>query len=347
MLLSCSSDDDSIPGWPWTDPEEKPETPEPEDPYPDLINAGWTNVGADYGELPSYIAVYKAPSSLVDKKVVAYIAIADLANGGNFDVLGDLGWCDDANITNFGAEAVFTPSQFYDASKAPVIVNGGLFFSAEKTDGNIFYISQSLAMRESNLMAVNQTYWVQDWSSDPLVIWYPTIGAFLQKADGTCEATWTYTLSSGTTYCYPAPADNALDKAPLDVPSATFPEGATELNAVKGIGGVSVLVKGGEIKDTWKQELMDVSADSNQPRTAIGYTADKKLILFVCEGRNMTEGVAGLTTADEAQIMKALGCTEALNLDGGGSSCMLINGKETIQPSDGSQRAVLTGIRMY
>ena len=35
-----------------------------------------------------------------------------------------------------------------------------------------------------------------------------------------------------------------------------------------------------------------------------------------------------------AQIFKKLGCLEALNLDGGGSSCMLVNGKETIKPSD-------------
>jgi exopolysaccharide biosynthesis protein len=32
--------------------------------------------------------------------------------------------------------------------------------------------------------------------------------------------------------------------------------------------------------------------------------------------------------------MLDLGCVEAMNLDGGGSSCMLVNGKETIKPSD-------------
>ena len=96
--------------------------------------------------------------------------------------------------------------------------------------------------------------------------------------------------------------------------------------------------------NTWEDELQDVAANSQQPRTAIGYNAtDNKLIFFVCEGRNMTEGVAGLTTAQVAAILKAQGCTEALNLDGGGSSCMLINGIETIKPSDGHQRAVLDG----
>ena len=41
-----------------------------------------------------------------------------------------------------------------------------------------------------------------------------------------------------------------------------------------------------------------------------------------------------------AQRMKDLGCTEALNLDGGGSTCLLVDGKSTVQESDGSQRPV-------
>ena len=78
--------------------------------------------------------------------------------------------------------------------------------------------------------------------------------------------------------------------------------------------------------DTYKDEMLDVSAASAQPRTAIGYDAtNNKLIFFVCEGRQMTDGVAGLTTAQVATILKALGCSEALNLDGGGSSCMAVS----------------------
>ena len=74
--------------------------------------------------------------------------------------------------------------------------------------------------------------------------------------------------------------------------------------------------------------------------TAIGVTADNRLVLFVCEGRDMTEGVKGYSTEDVAKILLEFGCTEAINLDGGGSSCLLVNGLETIQPSDGAQRPV-------
>ncbi|HMT73686.1 MAG TPA: phosphodiester glycosidase family protein, partial [Chitinophagaceae bacterium] len=66
---------------------------------------------------------------------------------------------------------------------------------------------------------------------------------------------------------------------------------------------------------------------------------DNKLIILVVEGRNSNAG--GATLTQEAQILKDIGCWEALNLDGGGSSCLLINGKETIKPSDKSgQRPV-------
>ena len=64
------------------------------------------------------------------------------------------------------------------------------------------------------------------------------------------------------------------------------------------------------------------------------------MILFVCEGRGMTDGVAGMTFEEEAKVLMALGCKAALNLDGGGSSCMLIQGQQTIKVSDGSERPI-------
>ena len=72
----------------------------------------------------------------------------------------------------------------------------------------------------------------------------------------------------------------------------------------------------------------------------MGYTADGKLIILVIEGRNVGKA-EGADLVQEATILKNIGCIEALNLDGGGSSCMLINGKETIKPCDKTgQRAV-------
>jgi exopolysaccharide biosynthesis protein len=105
------------------------------------------------------------------------------------------------------------------------------------------------------------------------------------------------------------------------------------------IGGGPTLVHDGKVWITNKEEQMFTEVDKEKtPRTAMGYTLDNRLIILVIQGRS--KGIAdGATLLQEARILKSLGCHEALNLDGGGSSCMLINGRETITPSDpGGQR---------
>ncbi|HEX2607236.1 MAG TPA: phosphodiester glycosidase family protein, partial [Flavisolibacter sp.] len=107
------------------------------------------------------------------------------------------------------------------------------------------------------------------------------------------------------------------------------------------IGGGPVLLSGGEVKITNNEELKfsGKAIQDKHPRTAIGYTADNRVVILVIEGRNPE--ASGATLEQEAYLLKKLGCVEGLNLDGGGSSCLLINGKETIKPSDKEgQRAV-------
>ena len=107
------------------------------------------------------------------------------------------------------------------------------------------------------------------------------------------------------------------------------------------IGGGPVLVQNGRIDIANNEEMKFAGKgiDDKHPRTAMGYTADRKLVILVVEGRNQTAG--GATLKQLARIMVDLGCIEAINLDGGGSSCLLVNGKETIRPSDREgQRAV-------
>jgi exopolysaccharide biosynthesis protein len=65
----------------------------------------------------------------------------------------------------------------------------------------------------------------------------------------------------------------------------------------------------------------------------MGYTPQGQLIYLVVEGRFPGKS-EGATLPELANILKDLGCIEALNLDGGGSSAMLVNGKPTITPSD-------------
>lgn len=96
------------------------------------------------------------------------------------------------------------------------------------------------------------------------------------------------------------------------------------------ISGGPYLVKNSEVfVDTAEQKLGAIGG--RNPRSAIGYTADNDLILVAVDGRE--ESSVGLTLTELASFMKSIGCTNAMNLDGGGSTIMYVNGKIVNSPA--------------
>jgi exopolysaccharide biosynthesis protein len=95
------------------------------------------------------------------------------------------------------------------------------------------------------------------------------------------------------------------------------------------ISGGPYLVKDNEIFiDMTAQRLQSIGG--RNPRTAIGYTKDNDLIFVTADGR---EGSSiGLTLVELAKLMQSLGCTNAINLDGGGSTVMYVNGQIVNHP---------------
>jgi hypothetical protein len=82
------------------------------------------------------------------------------------------------------------------------------------------------------------------------------------------------------------------------------------------------------------------------PRTAMGITADhRKLVWLVADGRRA--GAAGLTCDEEAFILASFGAFDAVNMDGGGSSTMVVNGAVQNRPSDGSPRVVSNHLALF
>lgn len=109
---------------------------------------------------------------------------------------------------------------------------------------------------------------------------------------------------------------------------------ASQITAM--VGGDRIILKDGVVQDNdWAER---------HPRTAIGYSADRKKIYFcVVDGRSSFS--TGLTTKHLADIMKSAGAATALNLDGGGSSGMYLDKFGLMNtPSDGHERAVSNGI---
>ena len=81
---------------------------------------------------------------------------------------------------------------------------------------------------------------------------------------------------------------------------------------------------------------------NRHPRTAVGF-AGSRCVLAVVDGRKPGVSV-GMSHRELAELMKRLGCTDALNLDGGGSSTFWYDGQTVNAPSDGKPRPVGNGL---
>lgn len=75
-------------------------------------------------------------------------------------------------------------------------------------------------------------------------------------------------------------------------------------------------------------------AGVRHPRTAVGVSGDRSRVwIVVVDGRQGAYS-AGMTLAELAELLRALGAEDALNLDGGGSSAMVLAGEVASRPSD-------------
>lgn len=105
--------------------------------------------------------------------------------------------------------------------------------------------------------------------------------------------------------------------------------------AAFGVGGDEILLLNGEIQRQ--------SNSAVHPRSAVGVKSDGTLVLFEMDGRQSGYS-SGLSLTDTAKALQDMGCVEAINLDGGGSSSFVVKypGEEEAKvvnsPSDGSLR---------
>lgn len=218
----------------------------------------------------------------------------------------------------------YTPMQ-YDSILGPgtLAVMNTTFFSF-KDNSNL-----NIVVKKGKVFAVNPQP-----ASDAVPKKYFTRGAFGIDKRGRPDVAWVYNVGKKRTpYAYNAPVENVE-------PTSTTPAGAQKWKVREAVGGGPVLVQNGQAFITAEKEGMGGSIAALHPRSAIGYRADGTIILMVIEGRN--KGVAeGANFQEMAKIFTDLGCVEALNLDGGGSSALYVNDQNTIKPSDPSgQRPV-------
>ena len=265
--------------------------------------------------LPASVKLFYTNDSLDGKPFLAYYLEADLKDQSlNF-------------TTQVGNGKRFTPFQYYQAENKPLVVVNGTFFSFS-TNQNL-----NIVMKDGKMKAYNVTA-LKGPKTDSTKLYYVTRGAIGINHKREPDVAWIFNDSSKR---YPY----AFEDSPVVARGLAPKPKLKNLNRFDydkwkmetAIGGGPVLIHNGNIRITNKQEQMQVNGQEKHPRTAMGYTSGGKLIILVIQGR--FPGIAdGASLIQEAKVLHDLGCYEALNLDGGGSSCMIVNGKETIKPSD-------------
>lgn len=105
------------------------------------------------------------------------------------------------------------------------------------------------------------------------------------------------------------------------------------LSASDIVGGIPQLIKKGKIDITWEQEKTSKAfVEIRHPRTAVAILDSGKFLIITIDGRSEVSGGIGLQ--DLAEYLLSLGAVDAMNLDGGGSTTMWLDGKVMNKPSD-------------
>ncbi len=287
----------------------------------------WKNVDSLFQPLPQGFHVYCTNDSLDGKPNIAYYAIAELKNK-HLQFMADT-----------TTKRRLTPAQYFEKNNHPLLVVNTTFFE--------FTHSKNLntVIHNKKLLGYN-VHSIPLKGKDTLLYQHSLGSAIGISKKRTADIAWLYTDSSyKKPFAFQQPVASWKDSFST-VSYSSVQSLAGKPNKWKmqtAVGGGPVLLQNGELFITNMQELKfsgKTGLTDKHPRTAMGYTADGKLIVLVIQGR-FPKLAEGATLEQEARMLQQLGCIEALNLDGGGSSCMLINGKQTITPSDKEgQRAV-------
>ncbi len=278
----------------------------------------WKNVDSLYQPLPSSVHVYLSNTETEGKPNIAYYVSVELKDK-TLDLTSQVG---------YGKR--YTPSQYFEQEGHPLLVMNCTFFEF------VHNSNLNVVIKDNKLLSY-QVHSNAGKATDTLTYRHSFGSAIGITKNRTADVAWLYTDSSDR-YAYAS--QQVIPSFKDSLAKLTRKEMLGHGNFKKwkvqtAVGGGPVLIQQGEISIANNEELKFAGKAINDkhPRTAMGYTADGKLILMVIEGR-FPGKAEGATLTQEAQMLKQVGCIEALNLDGGGSSSLLINGKPTITPTD-------------
>lgn len=290
------------------------------------LPAGWRVASAYNTTFPQGIQTYQFDSVFNGQTIRAFCLAYDSRNT-NFEFKPVLS----ATAKTVSSFVRDEPGQVFAGINAGFFGTPNQSFSLVQFNGSIL---------SPNIKSLNRLF---NGSNVP---YYPTRAAFGITSTGTPQVAWIYHVGAGNdlVYSYPSPSPNALGLAPQPQPTASFPVGGVLWNTTSAIGGSPMLIRKGTIQITDAEELIAVDNNSNRPRSAIGFNSNGIILLLAIEGDN-PPNYNGASLATTAAIMQSLGCQGAINLDGGGSTAMIVNNTSTVRAGGtGTERVVISAI---
>jgi hypothetical protein len=172
-------------------------------------------------------------------------------------------------------------------------------------------------------------------------------GYFIMQGDQAGASTGVYELNrqviapgSGRSALLFCAEKNFREHLEIDVVRLPGPTKACD--AVDVVGAGPRIVRNGAVD---VRDEMFAHAAKRHPRTAVAL-ASRGTILFVTVDGRQAHSV-GMTLEELARELVAMDATQAINLDGGGSTTMVVRDKIRNSPSDGKERPVSDGILIY
>lgn len=310
------------------------------------INLSWQKMNIP--GLHKDITAYTTTSKLSGRNFQAWYAIADMSKG-NLKIRA-----------NHPENAQTVTSQAASlGSKCQVLINCGYFYY----EGNqAMNIGTSIVNGVQNGSIFSFAGSLSDSEPEESKTQYKvTRGVFGADAAGVPAVKWMGCISYNQNYYYDLPLLSIKGETKLQAPSATNPTVPSDWDPVELVTAGPVLLKDGKIPfdftrtskgntyflSNYEMITYDVFTDTTGDdwrcdRSAVGITADGKIIIFACEGRTPSLS-CGANLDEVARILKALGCVEALNFDGGGSTKLYLGG----QSFSNNNRAVVTTVGIF
>ena len=286
-----------------------------------FANAQWKEVSSDFNIVNNSIHLFEWQGNFNDSAFRAYyVKINTKDNKLNIN-------------TDTTLYRRLTPMQFFEKLQFPqVVVNASFFEFKNNTNLNVI-------VKDGKLVSHNiQNFTNKGKDTFTYTHILPSAIGMIknEKNKSQLDIAYTYTDSFINKVYFQSnpltPFKDSTFKISLNHPKL---KDLAIWNASWAVGGGPVLIRENKINISNEQERKFTGKGilDRHPRTAMGYTSDGQLIILAIQGR--FKGIAvGATLQETAQILLDLGCIEGINLDGGGSSCLLINGRETIKPSD-------------